>query len=160
VRFPAALSMLGLLCVQPAAAKDPSKIPEENYDFLSVIDGPCVPKLGYEPKDGPECGGWTGQRRYRGTWRVEFEDSSFVPRGMADCAKTMAPCPLLAGKALPWPSRWACPRRFEVEFIGRRNRLPGWMDGSRYEIVVDTLISAKRLPDPPHEQDECDPNAP
>ena len=160
MRFAAVLSLVGLLAVHPAAATDPSKIPEENYDFLQVIDGPCVPKLGFEPKDGPECREWTEPRRYRGTWQVEFEGSFFTPVGKQDCVATKAYCAWLVGKPLPWPSRWACPRMFEVEFIGRRNRLPGWLDGSRYEIVVDKLISAKRLADPPHEPDECDPKAP
>ena len=82
--FAAALNLLGLLSAAPAATAEPAKIPEENYVFLQVIDGPCVPKLGYEPKDGPECREWTEPRRYRGTWQVGFEDSSFIPAGMTD----------------------------------------------------------------------------
>lgn len=138
-------------------------IPEENYDFMSVTAGPCFPRagVGIEPKYEADCKRMTELRRYRGTWQVEFEGSFFTPIEKPDCTETkgVTDCAELVGKALPWPSRWACPRKFEVEFIGRRNALPRF-DPAAYRIVVEQLISAKRLSDPPHEPDECDPAAP
>lgn len=140
-------------------------VPEENYDFLSVTNGPCIPKFGgrIETKYKTECERMTEPRRYRGTWRVEFEGSVFTPAGIADCFETRGGtrCAYVEGKALPWPSRWACPRKYEVEFIGRRNVLPGlYGNAFDYRIVVDELIEAKRLPDPPHESNDCDEAAP
>ena len=137
--------------------------PEDNYDFLSVTVGPCVPRfgVGIEPQHEAECRRMTEPRRYRGTWYVAFETSFFTPIGTQGCIKTKGRtnCAQLVGKTLPWPSRWACPREFEIEFIGRRNELPRF-DPTPYRIIVDQLISAKRLPDPPHEPDECDAHAP
>ena len=160
VRVAIALGLLGLVAVQSgcAAAIAKSKIVEEHYDFLFVTDSPCVPNVsvGIDPKYQAECQRMTEPRRYRGTWFVAFETSFFTPIGKQSCIKTKARtnCAQLVGKALPWPSRWACPRQFEVEFIGRRNLLPGF--DPAYRVVVDQLISAKRLPDPSHEPWECD----
>ena len=72
VRVLVALSLLGLLAVsaQRAAAMERphSEISEENYDFLSVTEGPCIPKIGVgiEPKYAAECKRMTEPRRYRG----------------------------------------------------------------------------------------------
>lgn len=157
-----AMSLFALLAAnQPGAGTDSSIIPEENYDFLLVTDGPCIPKAGIDENGEWGCGRMTQPRRYRGTWYVAFETSLFTPLGKRGCIKTRAltECAELEGKALPWPPRWACARQFEVEFIGRRNLLPQWSP-SAYRVVVDRLISAKRLPDPPHEPNECDPAAP
>lgn len=133
-------------------------LPEENYGFLSVTDGPCVSKADVDTGivNREECRRMTEPKRYRGTWYVAFETSVFTPRGMRNCIEAKAPstCARLAGAGLPWPSRWACPRAYEVEFIGRHNTLAG-VDPV-YRIVVDELISAKRLPDPQHESGECD----
>lgn len=139
-------------------------IPEENYDFLSVTTGPCIPKIGVgiEPRFQAPCKRMTEPRRYRGTWFVAFETSYFTPVGTQSCVETrgLTNCAHLVGKALPWPSRWACPRRFELEFIGRRNLLPQFYGGTRYKIAVDRVITLKRLPDPRYEPGECDPAAP
>ena len=157
-----AISLLALLAAsQPAAAEEMSAVAEENYDFLLVTLGPCVPQIGVgiEPKHRVECERMTQPRLYRGTWIVAFETSLFTPIGKESCVETRewTSCASLSGSGLPWPSRWACPRKFEVEFIGRRNALPGF--DPAYRIVVDRMISAKRLPDPPHEAGECDPTA-
>ena len=157
-----AMSVLALLAVsQPAAATNHSKIPEEDYDFLSVTTGPCIPTIGIgiEPKHRVECERITPPRRYRGTWFVAFETSYFTPIGKRSCIETkgLTTCAELRGTALPWPSRWACPRKFEIEFIGRRNNSPGF--DPAYQIVVDEVVSMTRLPNPPYEADECDPAA-
>jgi hypothetical protein len=156
VKVATGLGLLGFAAVQAgcAAVAPEAGIKEENYDFLSVTGGPCVPYT--ERKDRTDCGRMTEQRRYRGTWFVAFETSVFTPIGRQGCFDTdVVDCAELEGKALPWPSRWACPRLFEVEFVGRRNVWPGFYYGSEYKIVVDKLISAKRLPDPSHEPGEC-----
>ncbi len=161
-----ALSLLGLVAVETgcATAIGNSKIGGENYDFLSVTDGPCMPKVGVgiDPKHKAECQRMTEPRRYRGSWFVAFETSLFTPVGKQSCIETEGrmPCAELVGKALPWPSRWACPREYELEFTGRRNALPRFYEGTSYKIEVENLLSAKRLPDPRHEPDDCDPAAP
>ena len=143
-------------------AFSPPPLPEEDYSFLLVTTGPCVPKIGIgiEPKYRAACKRMTKPGRYRGTWYTDFETSFFTPIGQRSCIETkgLTRCAALAGgKALPWPARSACPRLWEVEFIGRRNVLPGSYPG--YRIVVDEVIDFKRLPDPPHEPGECDETA-
>jgi hypothetical protein len=157
------IAAFALLAVsQTIAATHRLRIPEENYDFLSVTSGPCLPQseVSIEPRYKLDCKRMTKPGRYRGTWFVAFETSFFTPAGSQSCAekRALTSCAELRGKKLPWPSRWACPRKFEVEFIGRRNVLPRAYPA--YRIVVNRLISAKRLPDPPHEADECDQAAP
>ena len=153
---------MSLLSGCAAAAQTSAMIPEENYDFLSVTDGPCVPKIGVgiEAKYEAECKRMTEPRRYRGTWYVDFETSFFTPAGRRQCwgPKGTGGCLELKGEALPWPKRSDCGREFEVDFIGRRNVLPTFYPA--YTIVVDQVISARRLPDPPHDADECDAAAP
>jgi len=132
-------------------------VPEENYDFLAVMDGPCVPKQGvrFTPTQEAECARMTEPRHYRGTWYVDFETSFFTPAGRRSCLKTKErdACMELSGEALPPTKRWECGREFAVDFVGRRNVLPGFYPS--YRIVVDQLISVKRLPDPPDKY--CDP---
>ena len=156
-----ALALIALLAANTvgASAVDPSSIPEEDYDFLSVTDGTCLPNIavGIDPKYEAECRRMTEPKRYRGRWYVAFETSYFTPAGMQSCIETkgLTDCAELVGSALPWPGRWDCAREYEVEFIGRRNALPRFFRGAAYEVVVDELISAKRLPDPYDEN--CDP---
>lgn len=158
----AVLSLVGLLGAGPAIATDWSTVPEEDYGFLVVADNHCVPEIGGKrrPELQAECERMTEPRHYHGTWQVEFEGSTFTPAGKPRCIEgvTLDYCPdlVLEGKALPWPSGWACPRRFEVDFVGRRTVWPDLHNTFGYRLVVDRLISAKRLPDPPHEPDECD----
>jgi len=143
-------------------AFSPPPLPEAKYSFLSTTAGPCVPKVGVgiDPKHRADCKRMTKAERYRGTWYTDFETSFFTPVGEQSCIKAkLSRCAeLTGGKALPWPSRAACPRLWEVEFIGRRNVLPGFAPS--YRIVVDEVIDFKRLPDPPHETGECDETAP
>jgi hypothetical protein len=138
-------------------------VADEEYSFLTVVDGQCLPTR-LTPAQEAECDRLTEPRRFRGTWQVEFEGSVFTPVGKSACVEgvTRDLCPdlTLEGKSLPWPSRWACPRRFEVEFIGRRSVHPRMRFVFDYRVVVERLISAKRLPDPPFDPDNCDPNAP
>ena len=135
-------------------------VPEENYDFVSATDDRCVSKIGIgiEAKYKADCDLMAEPRRYRGTWYVDFETSFFTPAGKQDCMQTDEPgdCLELAGEALPWPPRSDCGRKFELEFIGRRNVYRKFFP--RYSITVDKLISARRLPDP-YDVD-CDPNLP
>jgi len=133
-------------------------VPEENYDFLSVTDGPCIPQqgVGLTPEQKAECARMTAPRHYRGTWSVGFEWSYFTPVGHRSCLNTkeQEPCIELSGNGLPALKRWGCAREFAVDFIGRRNVQPGSYPA--YKIVVDRLISAKRMPDPPPDEN-CDP---
>ena len=155
-------SLIALLGAPAVAAIDPSKVPEEDYSFLSVADGHCIPKLGAKliPEREAECRRMTEPRRYRGTWLVAFETSFFIPAGKPNCIEgvTLDYCPdlILEGKDLPWPRRLSCARMFEVDFLGRRSVWPG--SEMNYRLVVDRLISAKRLPDP-RWADDCDAGA-
>jgi hypothetical protein len=165
VNAAAALSLFALLAgnADSPLAVNGSEIPEENYDLLTDTDDTCKPKIGVgiEPAHEAECKRMTEPRRYRGTWHVEFETSFFTPIGRQYCMETnpFGVCLELEGEALPWPPRWACPRNYEIELIGRRNLLPRFY-GAAYRIAVDRVESIKRLPDPPHEPGECDPAAP
>lgn len=156
--------VLSLLALGAATTQTPlgtSSTPEDDYRFLSVTSGPCVRQIGrqIDPKQQLECRRMTEPRRYRGTWYVAFETSLFTPVGNQNCVETkgQTKCAELEGASLPWPSRGACARKFEVEFIGRRNVEPGAYPV--YRIVVDEMISAKRLSDPPNEIGDCDPAA-
>lgn len=163
----AALILIGLSPANGYGAGAQSKaVPDEDYSFLTVADGRCLPKIGdgIEPRYRAECQRIAEPRRYRGMWQVEFEGSTFTPAGKALCIEgvTLDSCAdlTLVGESLPWPSRWACPRRFELEFIGRRTLHPHLTNLLAYKIAVDKIVSAKRLADPPHSPDECDPAAP
>ena len=131
------------------------------------LDDRCIPKIGVgvETKYEADCLRMTEPQRWRGIWRVEFEGSTFTPEGQEHCYKTdkVGDCIWLEGRALPWPGRWACAREFEIEFMGRKNVWPGaYGHGgiSYYKIVVDRLISAKRLPDPTYDPSQCDASSP
>jgi len=157
-----ALSLITLAALSASSSAAPidGDVPMENYEFLAVTDGPCIPKIGVgiEPKYMTECQRTTEPRRYRGTWLVGFETSLFTPEGKQNCWETKSlGCAELRGEVLPWPSRDACPQtqKFELEFIGRRNVLPGF--DPAYTIGVEKLISAKRLRDSYDE--DCDPKA-
>ena len=147
----------GLLGAVPGTAATPSKAPEEDYIFLYDKDARCVPQIGVgiEPKYKTDCERMADPRRYRGTWYVDFETSFFTPV-KSPCIEgvTLDYCPdlTLEGMALPWPSRSECGRKFEVEFIGRRNVYRRGFPP--YTVVVDKVISARRLPDPPCDRGE------
>lgn len=152
------VSLLAVFAGQrPVTSMNSPAVLDEDYGFLMLTDGPCVPKTGIElhPRDRVNCDLMTQPRRYHGTWLVAFETSYFTPMGRENCLQTpaVADCIELDGKLLPWPSKWACPRMFEVEFIGRRNVYPRILPS--YLLVVDKLISARRLPDPPRKRNEC-----
>lgn len=140
------------------------QLPEENYDVLALTMGPCAPKVGVaiEPRHEAACKQMTELRRYRGVWYVDFETSFFTPIGRKYCRETkeLGDCVELTGETLPWPRRSDCARKYQVEFIGRRNVLPYNYEGSAYRIVVNKVISVKRLPDPPRQQGHCEPVAP
>jgi hypothetical protein len=159
------MASIASACGIAAPPNSPSiemSVPEEDYAFLSVTRGPCDAPVRSSTNAATQsdCARMTGPRRYRGTWSVDFEGSFFTPRGRLSCLDSETEsCVVLAGKSLPWPSRWACPRAYEIDFIGRRNALPNFFNGSAYKVVVDKLISVRRLPDLPREADQCDANA-
>ena len=137
----------------------PPRFPEEDYSFLAVTDGPCVPKIGtrVKPEQQAICNRMTPMRRYRGTWLVGFETSLFAPIGRPSCAvpTSLEKCAELAGDLYFRPhSRWACPKLYRLEFIGHRNVLPASVPP--YRITVDEVLAYSPLPDPPHEPGECD----
>ena len=129
------------------------QIPEENYDLLTITKGPCAPKIfmPIEKEHQAACSQMNEPRLYRGTWYVDFETSYFTPVGRAYCGTAnAADCIQLKGESLPWPKRSDCMRAYQIEFVGRRNLLPHtYDDGSAYRIMVDRVLSVKRLPDPP-----------
>jgi len=155
--------LLASACGAGDLRQNPLQVPEENYDLLTVANDTCKPKIGVgiEPQHETACKQMSEPRRYRGTWYVDFETSFFTPIGRQYCmdTKPFGVCLELQGKALPWPNRAACPRRYQIEFIGRRNLLPRFY-GAAYKILVDRVVFIKRLPDPPREPGECDPHAP
>lgn len=118
----------------------------EGLDF-DTKERPCLGRAA-----APECAEMTQQGLYRGRWLVGFETSFFAPTGVEFCGQTSrgsGGCIFLTGDVLPWPGRWDCSRIYELEFVGRRNVLPGLYGGySAYKIVAERLISAKRLRDP------------
>jgi hypothetical protein len=153
---------LATACQAGHLRQDYLQIPEENYDLLTITDDTCKPEIGVGIKSKYEaaCKQMTEPRRYRGTWYVDFETSFFTPIGKQDCIETKVPdCVELAGDALPWPRRSDCPRQYQIELIGRRNLLPRYFTGAAYKVIVDRVVSVKRLPDPPHKPGECNPRA-
>lgn len=124
---------------------------------LLALDDRCLPKsgVGIEARFEADCLRMTEPKRWRGTWRVAFEDSTFTPAGQRHCK--VGYCLSLEGKALSWPGRWACAREYEIEFIGRASVWRGAYGHGipSYKLVVDRLISAKRLADPSHDATQC-----
>jgi hypothetical protein len=128
----------------------PPPLPEVDYSFLSATTGPCVPKIGVgiPAEHRAACKRMTEQGRYRGTWYVSSKTSLFAPNGHERCVETKGRtncAELVGGTYLPWPHKGHCPSSWDVEFIGRRNVLPG--GNPAYRIVVDQIIHFSRLPD-------------
>ena len=130
-----------MLSMQIASSPEPLP-PVETYEFLTDKDDTCI-------KDAPDCHQMSEPRLFRGTWRFAFEGSMLTPPGKIDCeeAGSDVPCMWLDGDDLPWAGKGDC-RAYEVEFVGRRSLHPGFYRGAAFEVVVDRLISAKRLPNP------------
>jgi len=159
--------LAGLVGCQTASSPRavPLADPKREFKFELVEQQPCSwtrERRGPDPRFASECGRLSGPLRWHGTWSVESEGSDFMPEGGLTCPRSLSsPCSIaIEGKALPWPGRWACPRHFKIEFIGRRSLLPGPYGSfgmTQYRIVVDRLISAKRLPDEQkYDPRECD----
>lgn len=162
-----------ILCMMPlvaagcatAASGPPPRMHHASpgdFDFANRSESPCVwgRNRRPDPAYAERCKEFSEAQYYHGVWRVEFEMSNFTFQGRTPCfGKTgdHESCIDLTGEALPWPGRWDCSREFEVEFVGRRSlfAVPVPLGISGYQVKVDRLISAKRLPDPYDEN--CDP---
>jgi len=139
----------------------PYEFPEETYDFLTVATGPCVPKSGASigPKQRAACQQMTAKRRYRGTWLLDSRRSLFAPAGKSctDATAQATTCAELVGRGLDWLLPYSrdhmCPALYRLEFVGRRNVLPG--ADPAYRIAVDEVLAYQQLPDPPRQPGFC-----
>lgn len=104
-----------------------------------------------------------GQRKYyHGVWIVGFEANGFTFVGQPECYEPGQKniCLSLRGDALVWPPG-ACPRRIEIEFVGRRYLHPvagPWEIFPEYAVIVEKVISRRRLADPTG-PGSCEPNS-
>ena len=104
------------------------------------------------------CKRMTPKRRYRGIWLVTPQASLFAPAGKPSCidAAAMVNCAELVGKHLDWLRpyyRDACPILYQLEFIGRRNVLPG--SNPAYRIEVEEVLADQVLPNAPKGPPTC-----
>lgn len=91
-------------------------------------------------------------KRWRGFFRYDFERSLFCAD--RQCSDTLGGQMWLSGKAA---GLWPNPKTdqgslYEIEFIGRRTAVRGYHGHQSqypYEVVVDRLISMKRIEAPP-----------
>ena len=135
-----------------------ARFQEENYDFLAVTTGPCVPKAGIPigPKQRAACQRMTPKRRYRGTMYAGGGTYLFAPVGQPSCAgaKDQPNCAELVGDMWFRPQyELECPTLYRVELIGRRNVLPG--ADPAYRINVDEVLAYWQLDDPPNAAGRC-----
>jgi len=101
-----------------------------------------------------QCVKMTSPQRFRGLWHNEFEGQRFCPAPANECSfitpgevisldfssKEMRFDPRLSGEL------------YEIDFIGRRNVYPGYFGhggGATGEVIVDRIISVKKLKAPP-----------
>ena len=105
------------------------------------------------PFTAEQCFELAPARRWRGLWRDDFEGSRFCPEPVDECDyKTSGDIIWLSSSERLKAAR-ALPQRgegglFEVEFVGRLTAQRGYYGHfgmSDYEIVVDRLISIRRL---------------
>lgn len=67
--------------------------------FSKALDDRCIPKIavGIEAKFEADCLHMSEPQRWRGTWRVAFEDSTFTPARQEQC--NVGYCISLEGKS-------------------------------------------------------------
>lgn len=106
-----------------------------------------------------QCVKMTEPKRWKGLWRNAFEGSRFCETPATGC--TDAPSDekvWLDWNAGPEPDGALC----EVEFIGRQTQYAGeygHLGMSRHEIIVDRMLSIKRLETGPPEKTEAEKKA-
>jgi hypothetical protein len=136
--------MTSALALMMQTANSAGQLPPiETYEFLTDTDDRCIRER------TAECDQMSEPRLFRGLWRAAFESSTLTPPERIDCEdpKSDLPCIWLEGDELPSGSKYDCVA-YELEFVGRRMLhlgMYGHLGGSPYKVVVDRLISAKRL---------------
>lgn len=129
-----------------------AKLAEIKATLPGILDS-CLTRVKYGglqamPDEVDECYAMTPPQLWKGVWLREFEGMRFCPAPAKGCRNEPGPSiwldlPEVEGKS--WP-----PRRYEIEFIGRRTQHPGMfghMGLSDHEMIVDKLISLKLLSD-------------
>ena len=122
----------------------------------------CLEKMRW---DGPQalplpledCFQFDAPRRWTGRWFIAFEVSRFCPDTARQCSLqepgewiwlTTAP-----SVSLPqYKGPQALISAFKVDFIGRKSTYPGGyghMESADQEIIIDRMISMKRVGPPP-----------
>ena len=103
------------------------------------------------PKRTEDCFEMTPQRRWSGLWRAALEGSQFCPDEAGRPAKE---CAFKEGTTMTWlePRSDYTPNGilYQVNFVGRRTARPGHFGAYgfyQHEIVVDRMISMKRVPE-------------
>jgi hypothetical protein len=121
-------------------------------DCLSIIKW-GGPEALTKPQE--ECYKFDSPRRWKGLWLGAFETSSFCPEPARSCDTPGERIWLEVGPSAHLPyRRWngdTSPVLYQVDFVGRKTAYPGWYGHvGRYqqEIIMDRLISIRRLPMP------------
>ncbi len=125
--------------------------PCARYKKYPGIDEPVIESL---PTD--ECVQMTEPQIWTGIWRDEFEGSQFCAAPATRCAfDSQAERVWLAqrDKSFKGGQRPYDGSLYAVEFLGRRTKYPGsygHLGVSQHEIIVDRMLSIRKLdPDPP-----------
>ena len=120
----------------------------------------CLNKIrwgGLEALTGvEECYKFDPPRRWRGIYFGAFEQSRFCPAPAIECSYDtpgetiwLKPGPSMT---IPRYNGEATSVLFEIDFVGRKTSYRGnygHLGGSDQEIIIDRLISMKRLEEPP-----------
>jgi len=169
MRGRAILTVVGLLslcsCSDRSSLAAPYRSPFDRLVVSLGLEGtlgyiPCFPKE--EPRLGgarsfvgsEECFRFNRPERMHGVWLVEFEGSEFLPNVSeppAQLGYSEDTIWLEFGQHASMPPDWRGDRAFAIDFIGRRASYPGFyghMGNARHLIVVDKLVSAKRVAPP------------
>ena len=111
----------------------------------SCIEKVRVGGVNAMPKQAEDCFEMMPSQFWRGIWFDGFEGSQFCAAPATDCSFEMKP-----RVWIDVPGRKCCTfDLYDVEFIGRRTKYPGvfgHMGGFDHEMVVDRMISMRRIP--------------
>jgi len=130
----------------------PREFPETTYEFLQTTTGPCAAAAA---KRRAGCKTLTPKRRYRGTLYAFGDTFLFAPLGKPPCIGEAAGRNCAAVEGNVWirgDYDAQCPRLYQIEFVGRRNVLPG--SNPAYRIKLDNIIADSEL-DLPNEPAAC-----
>jgi hypothetical protein len=119
------------------------------YDAVE-LGTPVIKSL---PTD--QCFKMTKPQEWKGLWRNDFEGSRFCPEPARECTDQTKGDPIWL--TFPKPPENEMQGRgglYVVDIIGRRTLYPGMqghMGMSKYEMIVDRVISMKEVEPPPPE---------